>query len=76
VGRVHGGGKRREEGVEDGQRNADRIRKHGRQSGRHGRRKRAHGVSCKRQAAGGRGRTKQLCYVWLDCSCQKSCCEL
>lgn len=58
---VHGGGKRREEGVEDGQRNADRIRKHGRQSGRHGRRKRAHGVSCKRQAADGPGRTMQLC---------------
>ena len=45
VGGVHGGGERGEEGVEDRQRDADRVREHGRQSGSHGRRKRVHGVS-------------------------------
>jgi len=43
VGGVHGGGERGEEGVEDGQRDANRVREHRRQSGRHGRGKRAHG---------------------------------
>jgi hypothetical protein len=41
---VRGGGERGEEGVEDGQRDAGRVREHGGQAGRHGRRERAHCV--------------------------------
>lgn len=55
---VRGGGERGEEGVEDGQRDAGRVREHGGQAGCHGRRQRPHWWSCGRgttNKAGGRG---------------------